>query len=94
MLATLHHVLIQCQELGDQKVRLTGQIMEILSSKTRQLGLDTKSLGKSCKFLSPPLSSLTAPFNDPIFSLSFFFKMAASFQRRESSTSNSTRRRS
>lgn len=47
MLATLHHVLLQCQELGDQKVRLTGQIMEMLSSKTRQLGLDTKSLGKS-----------------------------------------------
>ena len=46
MLATLHHVLLQCQELGDQKVRLTGQIMEMLSSKTRQLGLDTKSLGK------------------------------------------------
>ena len=43
LLNKLHQLLLQCQLLGDDKVKLTGQIMEILSSKTRRLGLDTKS---------------------------------------------------
>jgi len=46
LLNSLHQILLQCQLLGDQKVKITGQIMEILSNKTRRLGLDTKSHGK------------------------------------------------
>ena len=45
LLNKLHQLLIQCQSLGDQKVKLTGQIMETLGSKTRQLGLDAKTNG-------------------------------------------------
>lgn len=46
LLNTLHQILLQCQLLGDQKVKVTGQIMDILSTKTRKLGLDAKSNGK------------------------------------------------
>jgi hypothetical protein len=48
LLNTLHQILLQCQFLGDQKVKVTGQIMDILSTKTRKLGLDAKSNGKHC----------------------------------------------
>jgi hypothetical protein len=44
LLNKLHQILLQCQAISDLKVRTTGQIMEILSSKTRQLGLDTKTM--------------------------------------------------
>lgn len=43
LLNKLHQMLLQCQSLGDQKVKLSEQIMEILSNKTRKLGLDAKS---------------------------------------------------
>lgn len=43
LLNALHQILLQCQLLGDQKVKVTGQIMDILSTKTRKLGLDAKS---------------------------------------------------
>ena len=45
LLGKLHQLLIQCQSLGDQKVKLTGQIMETLGNKTRQIGLDAKLNG-------------------------------------------------
>ena len=50
LLNKLHQLLIQCQSLGDQKVKLTGQIMETLGSKTRQLGLDAKTNGMKIFF--------------------------------------------
>ena len=49
LLDKLHQVLLQCQCFGDQKMKLTSQIMETLGSKTRQLinwGVDTKAQGK------------------------------------------------
>ena len=46
LLTRLHQILLQCQLLGDQKVKITGQVMELLSNKTRKLGLDTKLNGK------------------------------------------------
>jgi hypothetical protein len=45
LLHKLHHVLVQCQIFGDQKIKLTSQITETLSSRTRQLGFDSKSYG-------------------------------------------------
>ena len=45
ILVKLHQALVQCQELGDHKVKLTGQVVEMLSTKTRQLGLDPISNG-------------------------------------------------
>jgi hypothetical protein len=44
-LSTLHGILIKCQELGDQKVALVSQIIEAINNKSKQLTLDTKSLG-------------------------------------------------
>lgn len=43
LLNLLHKILVQCQIFGDQKVKLTSQIMETLSSKTRQLGFDSET---------------------------------------------------
>ena len=43
LLNKLHQLLVQCQTLGDQKVRLTGQIIEVIGAKTRQLGFDARS---------------------------------------------------
>lgn len=43
LLHKLHQLLVQCQTLGDQKVRLTGQIIEAIGAKTRQLGFDARS---------------------------------------------------
>ena len=37
LLVKLHQLLTQCQCLGDQKMRLTAQVMETLSNKARQL---------------------------------------------------------
>ena len=37
LLHRLHQLLLQCQCLGDQKMKLTAQIMETLGAKTRQL---------------------------------------------------------
>jgi hypothetical protein len=45
-LALIHNSLIKCQELGDQKVELVAQIIDLLDNKTKQLILDTKTLGK------------------------------------------------
>ena len=45
LLHKLHHVLVQCQIFGDQKIKLTSQITERFSSRTRQLGFDSKSYG-------------------------------------------------
>lgn len=53
LLDKLHQVLLQCQCFGDQKMKLTSQIMETLGSKTRQLinwGIDSKAHGKSFSF--------------------------------------------
>jgi hypothetical protein len=44
-LGKLHHLLIHNQILGDHKVRISCQLMELLTSKSRELGLDSKSLG-------------------------------------------------
>lgn len=52
LLLNLHQALVQCQELGDQKIKLTGQVVEMLNNKTRQLGLDPRSNGKSNQLLS------------------------------------------
>lgn len=43
LLNKLHQLLVQCQTLGDQTVRLTGQIIEAIGAKTRQLGFDARS---------------------------------------------------
>ncbi|CAF0702821.1 unnamed protein product [Brachionus calyciflorus] len=43
LLNKLHQLLIQCQTLGDQKVRLSGQIIEAIGTKTRQLGFDART---------------------------------------------------
>lgn len=43
LLNLLHKILAQCQIFGDQKVKLTSQIMETLSIKTRQLGFDSET---------------------------------------------------
>ena len=45
LLSQLHTFLIKCQNLGDQKVKLSSQIIETFTNKTRQLGLDIKSNG-------------------------------------------------
>jgi hypothetical protein len=45
---TLHLALVECQRLGDQKIRLTSQIIETITNKTRQLGFDNKNNGKLC----------------------------------------------
>ena len=37
LLVKLHEVLMQCQCLSDQKMKLTSQVMEMLSNKARQL---------------------------------------------------------
>ena len=39
----MHQLLIQCQTLGDQKIQLSSQIIEMIGSKTRQLGLDPRT---------------------------------------------------
>jgi hypothetical protein len=39
----MHQLLVQCQCLGDHKVKLSAQIIETLSTKARQLGVDSKS---------------------------------------------------
>ncbi len=44
-LGIIHNTLIKCQELGDQKVELVSQIINLLDNKTKQLMLDTKTLG-------------------------------------------------
>lgn len=46
LLRVLHKTLLECQNLGDQKVRIASQIIETICAKTRQLGLDCKSNGK------------------------------------------------
>lgn len=43
-LGIIHNTLIKCQELGDQKVELVSQIINLLDNKTKQLMLDTKTL--------------------------------------------------
>ncbi|RNA40342.1 Inhibitor of growth 1 [Brachionus plicatilis] len=43
LLIRMHQLLIQCQTLGDQKIRLTSQIIDLIGSKTRQLGFDPRS---------------------------------------------------
>jgi hypothetical protein len=50
-LGNLHSTLIKCQELGDQKVVLVSQIIELINAKSKQLILDTKSLGKSITWM-------------------------------------------
>ena len=45
-LGLIHSTLLKCQELGDQKVELVGKIIDLLDNKTKQLILDTKTLGK------------------------------------------------
>lgn len=47
LLRELHRTLIECQNLGDEKVRIASQIIETICAKTRQLGLDCKSNGIS-----------------------------------------------
>lgn len=39
----MHQLLTQCQTLGDQKIQLSSQIIEMIGSKTRQLGLDPRT---------------------------------------------------
>ena len=41
----IHNTLIKCRELGDQKVELVSQIINLLDNKTKELMLDTKTLG-------------------------------------------------
>jgi len=43
LLAKLHQTLIESQHLGDQKLRVTSQIIETICNRTRQIGLDCKS---------------------------------------------------
>lgn len=45
LLSKLYQLLVECQNLGDHKVRITNQIIECISSKTRQLGFDSKLNG-------------------------------------------------
>ena len=42
----LHQALIECQRLGDEKIRLSSQVIEAITNKTRQLGFDNKNNGK------------------------------------------------
>jgi hypothetical protein len=59
LLSKLYQLLIECQNLGDQKVKITNQIIECISKKTRQLGLDSK-LNGLC-YIYPSHSSLSRP---------------------------------
>lgn len=43
----LHKLLLKCQELGDQKVELVTQIVNLLDAKAKQLVLDKKTIGKN-----------------------------------------------
>lgn len=46
-LTNIHKTLIKCQELGDQKVELISKIIDLLDAKTKQLILDSRTLGNS-----------------------------------------------
>ena len=61
LLLKLHQVLVQCQILGDQKVKLTGQVVEILSNKTRQLGLDPRNNGTLNNIKNDTFQGLFSP---------------------------------
>ena len=45
-LVSLQRMLIKTQELGDEKLRLVSQIIELIETRSRQLDQDVENLGK------------------------------------------------
>jgi hypothetical protein len=66
-LSMLHKLLLKCQELGDQKVELVTQVVNLLDAKAKQLVLDRKTIGNKNS-----ATKLTSFFNLKTFFSIFF----------------------